>query len=105
MAKRRKDGEGEGAPLPPDLLAAIKKFSGEAETLSNALSSELDKHPRPSLVYHYTNDEGLHGILKSGSFRTTDIFYLNDPSELRHGIAPALEALRKAGAARSSHHE
>jgi Protein of unknown function (DUF2971) len=82
--------------LPADLQADIEAFSAEAGRLSEALCNDLNARSRPLLVYHYTNDEGLHGILKSGAFRTTDIFYLNDPSELRHGIAPALEAVRNA---------
>jgi hypothetical protein len=44
-------------------------------------------------IYHYTNDAGLHGILKTGKLWFTDIFNLNDPSELKHGMDLALEVL------------
>jgi hypothetical protein len=33
----------------------------------------------PPIIYHYTNDAGLRGILESGKLWLTDIFDLNDP--------------------------
>jgi len=36
----------------------------------------------PNIIYHYTTQEGLLGILKDGSLWTTKIHYLNDASEL-----------------------
>jgi hypothetical protein len=37
----------------------------------------------PSLLWHYTNREGLQGILGSRSLRATHCLYLEDPSEFR----------------------
>lgn len=57
--------------------------------------SELPKLPK--VVYHYTSDEGLHGILKSGQIWLTDVFAMNDPSELQHGLWAAVRvALERA---------
>jgi hypothetical protein len=47
-------------------------------------------------IYHYTDDRGLAGILESGRIRLTEIFGLNDPTELRHGVSPAIRLLRTA---------
>jgi hypothetical protein len=46
----------------------------------------------PPVIYHYTNDLGLRGILQEGKFWLTDIFNLNDPSELKHGISLLIKA-------------
>ncbi|HET9100652.1 MAG TPA: DUF2971 domain-containing protein [Acidobacteriaceae bacterium] len=49
----------------------------------------------PPHIYHYTTEMGLWGILKSGKLWLTDIFSLNDPSELEHGLNLANEKLDK----------
>ncbi|MGA7712475.1 MAG: hypothetical protein WCA81_11280, partial [Rhizomicrobium sp.] len=41
----------------------------------------------------YTDSVGLRGILESGAIRLSDIFGLNDPTELRHGVQHASEIL------------
>jgi hypothetical protein len=46
------------------------------------------------MIYHYTNDTGLKGIIESGKLWFSDIFGLNDPSELRHGLAVAIDVLK-----------
>jgi hypothetical protein len=48
----------------------------------------------PPLLYHYTNDTGLAGIIESGQLRISDIFAMNDPSELRHGLSVAIDILK-----------
>jgi hypothetical protein len=50
------------------------------------------------MVYHYTDDRGLRGILESGRLWLTDVFNLNDPSELRHGFSHAVTALNARAA-------
>jgi hypothetical protein len=47
----------------------------------------------------YTNDIGLMGILESGKLWLTDIFNLNDPSELSHGFSHAVSILSNRAAA------
>ena len=46
------------------------------------------------MIYHYTNDAGLQGIIESGKLWFSDIFGLNDPSELRHGLKVAIDVLK-----------
>jgi hypothetical protein len=58
--------------------------------LCQDIHSEQERAPVPSLMYHYTNDVGLRGILESGAFWLSNVFRLNDPSELKHGLTVAL---------------
>ncbi|MCL5279309.1 MAG: DUF2971 domain-containing protein [Planctomycetes bacterium] len=37
-------------------------------------------------LYHYTTPEGLIGIVKTHRIRATNILYLNDTEEYRHGV-------------------
>jgi len=49
---------------------------------------DLKESPDKSAVtfYHYTNTEGLVGILNSQELWLTDSKFLNDPSEKQHGL-------------------
>lgn len=76
-----------------DMLCALKRFDEEAHGIVNGWLSELEKCPVPSVIYHYTTDVGLRGILESGKLWLTDLFYLNDPSELQHGVSIAMDLL------------
>ena len=62
----------------------------------NRLCEKIEANPAPETIYHYTDDRGLAGILESGRIRLTEIFGLNDPTELRHGVSPAIRLLRTA---------
>ncbi len=79
--------------IPADMRAAIDKFSNRADGIVNAFARELGERPPPPIIYHYTNDAGLRGIVETGRLWFTDIFNLNDPTELKHGIGPAIELL------------
>jgi len=79
--------------IPAEMRQAIQVFFRKAEAIVNSFASTLDKQPPPSIIYHYTNDAGLRGIIETGKLWFTDIFNLNDPTELRHGLNPALEIL------------
>ena len=57
------------------------------------LSGRWISQPPPPLIFHYTNDVGLKGILDTGKLWFTDIFDLNDPSELSHGFSHAVTIL------------
>lgn len=50
------------------------------------------KIKEPPTLFHYTTDFALHSIIASGVLRISDITALNDPTEVRHGIAPAVAA-------------
>ena len=47
----------------------------------SATFTEHLQQPTPKYLYHYTTQEGLLGIVASGSLWATDITYLNDAME------------------------
>jgi hypothetical protein len=71
---------------------ALGRFDREAKQIVKQFSDSLP-HPPPDIIYHYTNDIGLKGILETGRLWLTDVFQLNDPSELSHGFEIAIIAL------------
>jgi hypothetical protein len=42
--------------------------------------------PAPRILYHYTTQEGLLGIIKRRCLWTTNIFYLNDSTEFNYAL-------------------
>jgi hypothetical protein len=78
---------------------ALNTFNGEAERIVDEFLSALESAPAPPTIYHYTNDVGLRGILDTGRLWFTDVFNLNDPSELSHGLSHALGILKGKAAA------
>jgi hypothetical protein len=86
---------------PSELLAAIESCHQQCEEILERLTGEFLEDGTPDRLYHYTDGPGLAGILESGSFRLTDIFDLNDPTEVRHGIEQAGRIL--AAQARRGH--
>jgi hypothetical protein len=78
--------------VPPDMRDALAKFDREAEQIVASFLQTLPREP-PPLIYQYTNDVGLKGILETGTIWLTDIFSLNDPSELSHGLSHTLNIL------------
>ena len=80
--------------LPNELNEVLQTHRGETEEICDLFIKELIATPVPRTIYHYTDDRGLRGILETGRLWFTNIFYLNDPSELNHGITLALEILK-----------
>lgn len=58
----------------------------------------MEAQATPPVLYHYTNDAGLKGILDTGKLWLTSIFDLNYPSELNHGFSRAVEILKTKAA-------
>lgn len=56
--------------------------------IRNTIRSELFRLARPTYgpLYHYTSLESFHAILESEDLWLTDAAYLNDASEIEHGI-------------------
>jgi Protein of unknown function (DUF2971) len=81
--------------IPHDMQDAISKFDGEADKIAEPFIDSLTAQDAPSLIYHYTNDLGLRGILENGRLWLSGMFSLNDPSELYHGISHALKILKE----------
>lgn len=77
---------------PQDMQDALDQFCSESGQIIESWAETL-LEPLP-IIYHYTDDAGLKGILESGKVWLTDIFNLNDPSELRHGFSRAVSILK-----------
>jgi len=81
--------------LPEDMQKAFQAFYQEGGRPVDSFLSAIEMQQPPTTIYHYTDDSGLRGILESGRLWLTDIFGLNDPSELRHGFLLAVETLKQ----------
>jgi hypothetical protein len=79
--------------VPADLQEGIERFFKDALGVVDAFARKLDSAHPPPIIYHYTDAAGLCGILASGKLWFTDIFNLNDPTELRHGLNTATKLL------------
>jgi hypothetical protein len=77
-------------PIPPDVQKAIDQFQTEADKIIQPFVEGLKAKKPPHIIYHYTGDVGLRGILETGQLWLTDVFGLNDPSELRASGFPRL---------------
>ena len=93
------------AGLPDKLREALIAFDQEAEESLNAFVTELEQRKPPDILYHYTDDVGLKGILESGKLRLTDIHNLNDPSELTHGYSHAIRIVNSLLAGKTPLHQ
>jgi len=85
--------------VPREFLDALDTYDQDADRVLRPFVEALDSTPPPPTIYHYTNDLGLKGILETGTFWFTDIFDLNDPSELRHGFSQAVNILENGSRA------
>lgn len=83
----------ENANIPQDMKDELTKFDATAESCVNSFLETVEFRDPPEIIYHYTNDVGLRGILETGQLWLTDIFSLNDPSELSHGFSHAVNIL------------
>ncbi len=85
----------ENMNIPQDMKDALKKYKHAANEIFEAFKKSLQSRKEPKIIYHYTNDVGLRGILQTGQLWSTNIFNLNDPSELSHGCSLAANILNK----------
>lgn len=77
---------------------ALDNFEKEFQKIIGSFIQHIEASALSPIIYHYTNDVGLRGILESGRLWLTDIFNLNDPSELEYGVSKAVDILKnKAG--------
>ena len=81
------------ADIPQPLRDALSDFDTAADELVKSFIATLETREPPPLIYHYTDHVGLRGILETGQMWLSDIFNLNDPSELSHGISHAVTVL------------
>lgn len=50
----------------------------------------------PDVIYHYTDANGLIGILRSSTIRASEALFLNDSSEIRYSLGRVLDRIDKA---------
>lgn len=81
--------------MPKDMQEALNRFEEESQKVLEAFLAPMSNKEPPEIIYHYTNDAGLRGILETGKLWLTDIFNLNDPSELQHGLLLASQILNQ----------
>jgi hypothetical protein len=74
----------------PQLNAAISEF--RAWSLDHLKAMDIAQKVQ-SQLFHYTDANGLAGIIKNQEIWLTSIFHLNDPSELAYGIEIARAVL------------
>lgn len=86
--------------LPYDLAKLHDEFDEVAKGVTDPFLNKVNAVPLPDFVYHYTTDVGLKGILGSGKLWFTDVFELNDPSELAHGFSKAVDQVRSRASGR-----
>src|SRR5450759_1197109 len=77
-----------------DPMKGLENFESTLMKILDSLHTKLKASKSPDVIYHYTNDAGLHGILESGKLRLSNIFSLNDPSELSHGLSHAIDIVK-----------
>jgi hypothetical protein len=61
-----------GPAIPPVMAAELDKFDNGAERMIESFVKALEAQPPPPVIYHYTNDVGLRGILESGKIWLTE---------------------------------
>jgi Protein of unknown function (DUF2971) len=84
--------------IPPDMESELEAFDRSCNAVASQFVRELEAEPPPPILYHYTDDAGLRGILESGILRLTAVSNLNDPSELKHGFYHAIEIINRRAA-------
>jgi hypothetical protein len=84
--------------IPQDMREALDKFSKASQEILERFLAPMEATEPPPIIYHYTNDVGLRGILETGQLWLGDIFNLNDPSELQHGLFLAARTLKSKAA-------
>ena len=81
--------------IPADMLAALDTFDKACDAGIAVFVQALEAQKPPLMIFHYTDDAGLKGILENGNIRLTSVSNLNDPAELRHGFSHAIDIMNK----------
>lgn len=77
-----------------ELGAALHRFDAAAVAAIEPFLDSVAAKPTPNVIYHYTDYAGLHAILQTGILWFTDVFSMNDPSEIHHGMKQSVDHLR-----------
>lgn len=81
--------------IPSEMQLELDKFNDHCEAATRQFIQVLEAKPPPPMIYHYTDYAGFRGILESGNLWLTDVFNLNDPSELKHGFSHAVDIINR----------
>lgn len=54
------------ANIPQDMQDALTKFYATADGIVKSFLETVESQEPPEIIYHYTNDVGLRGILETG---------------------------------------
>src|SRR5437762_3407023 len=84
--------------LPPEAIEQFDQLHERLDQLTAALEEDAARTAVPSSLFHYTTSAGLKGITATGTLRLGDLFTMNDPTEMRHGVQYVLNALQDAAA-------
>lgn len=76
-------------PVKPNL-----KPQTDPNPAKPAAKSAPKPKPPPSRLAHYTTLDGLMGIVRSGKIWASNVSFLNDNRELRHGIDASVAAIK-----------
>ncbi|HTQ70726.1 MAG TPA: hypothetical protein VMH92_04435, partial [Acidocella sp.] len=82
---------------PQDIWNATEKHQQNIQKLRTSLWLDLFKRETKASdpVYHYTDSNGLAGILNSGKLWMTEASHLNDPDEINFGANQINAALQR----------
>jgi hypothetical protein len=81
--------------IPADISNKLKTFKNKCGGEINKLVDKVNERPLPPMIFHYTNDSGLKGILEGGNLWLTNITNLNDPTELKYGFSHAIKFMNE----------
>lgn len=71
----------------------VKEGRSDYRMAVGTAHGEMNNDP---CVYHYTTHKGLEGILSKKKIWLTDLRFMNDRTEMRHGFELAYELIREA---------
>jgi len=77
--------------------SAVKLAQSASQTILRFnLHRELTQRPPNELLFHYTNADGLKGIIENNELWASSAYFLNDPNEITYGYDLLREALEKS---------
>ena len=72
-----------------------RRFNECRGSILGTFLESLEKPTSPSLIYHYTDDRGLYSILTGGRLWFSNLFDLNDTSELHYIVDVACNVAQR----------
>src|SRR6202035_4471293 len=79
--------------VPIDMLQAAEDCRNRCQAILEQFRIEVEHSIAPDYLYHYTDETGLRGIVLGQNLWLSDIFSMNDPSEIHHAVGHAKKGL------------